>query len=243
MNGSDAAEPDRAAPEDGTDPVVDVRRRASAAGRRADVLAVLRDSASPMSVAEIAQRLGVHLNTVRFHLDHLVAAGRVERASIPPTGRGRPRLVFRVGRGMDPAGPRNYRLLAEIMARGLADAPDAVARVTDAGRDWGRSLVDQRAPAPEAPKDRAVDRLVGLLDELGFAPERRPTTDTVPRIGLRHCPFLDVVQTRGSLICHAHLGLMQGALSQLDGRTTVHRLEPFVEPDLCLAHLSPAGDP
>ena len=33
---------------------------------------------------------------------------------------------------------------------------------------------------------------------------------------------------------------MQGALAQLGGPVTVDRLEPFAEPDLCVAHLSPA---
>ena len=187
-----------------------------------------------MIVAEIAQRLGVHLNTVRFHLDHLVADGRVERVPLAPAGRGRPPLAFRVRRGMDPAGPRNYRLLAEIMAHGLADAPDAADRMTAAGRDWGHRLVDKPAPA-----DHAVDRLVDLLDDLGFAPDRRPT-EAGRRIGLHHCPFIDVVQSQGAFVCRAHLGLMQGATAELGAPVTVDQLEPFAEPDVCVAHLSPA---
>ncbi len=233
MNRRRASGPERSVAGGGTDPVDD-RRSGPTAGRRADVLAVLRQSPSPMGVAEIAKRLGVHLNTVRFHLDHLVSAGQVERSPVTPTGRGRPQLAFRARPVMDLAGPRNYRLLAEIMVCGLAGAPDAVARMTDAGRDWGRRLVDKSASA-----DRPVDRLVDLLDDLGFAPEQRPA-DVGRQIGLRHCPFLDLVQTRGDFVCQAHLGLMQGALAQLGGPVTVDRLEPFAEPDLCVAHLSPA---
>ena len=232
MNRRRAFGPERSAT-GGTDPVDDWGSGPTA-GRRADVLAVLRKSPSPMGVAEIAKRLGVHLNTVRFHLDHLVSAGQVERSPVTPTGRGRPQLAFRARPVMDPAGPRNYRLLAEIMVCGLAGAPDAVARMTDAGRDWGRRLVDNSASA-----DRPVDRLVDLLDHLGFAPEQRPA-EAERQIGLRHCPFLDLVQTRGDFVCQAHLGLMQGALAQLGGPVTVDRLEPFAEPDLCVAHLSPA---
>jgi predicted ArsR family transcriptional regulator len=37
-----------------------------------------------------------------------------------------------------------------------------------------------------------------------------------------------------------HLGLMQGALTAMRAPVTVDRLDPFVEPDLCVAHLASA---
>jgi predicted ArsR family transcriptional regulator len=239
VNG-DASRPDRRATADAR--AVDDPGPAPPAGRRGDIVALLRDSPSPLGPAEIAQRLGVHPNTVRFHLGHLVRTGRVERVPVPPIGRGRPKLAFRMRRGMDPAGPRNYRLLAEVLADGLGTDPAAVERVTDAGRRWGQLLVDPTDAAPPLPADDAVDRLVGLLDDLGFAPEGPPAHGERD-IGLRHCPFLEVVQTRGPFACQVHLALMQGALAALGAPVTVDRLEPFVEPDLCLAHLSTADRP
>ena len=117
----DASRPDRPATKDAR--AVDAPGPASPAGRRGDVVALLRHSPSPMGPAEIAQRLGVHPNTIRFHLDHLVETGRVERVPVPPAGRGRPKLAFRLRRGMDPAGPRNYRLLAQVLAASLGTEP------------------------------------------------------------------------------------------------------------------------
>ena len=38
-----------------------------------------------------------------------------------------------------------------------------------------------------------------------------------------------------------HLGLMQGALTAMRAPITVDRLDPFVEPDLCVAHLASAA--
>jgi predicted ArsR family transcriptional regulator len=209
---------------------------ASPAGRRPEILALLRGSPSPLDVATLARQLDVHPNTVRFHLDHLVGTEQVQRLIAPPGGRGRPRLVFRAAPGMDPAGPRNYRLLAEILAAALADEPDAIDRVTATGRIWGRLMVDSTVPVPAG---LAIDRLVGLLADLGFAPER--PGDGASWIGLRHCPFLEVAQNRAPLVCRVHLGLMQGALAAMDAPTAVDRLEPFVEPDLCRAHLNPIG--
>ena len=82
--------------------------------------------------------------------------------------------------------------------------------------------------------------MVAALDELGFAPERR-TSNGEQRVGLRHCPFLELAETHASVVCPIHLGLMQGALEAWGAPVTVDRLEAFVEPDLCLAHVTAVG--
>lgn len=77
-----------------------------------------------------------------------------------------------------------------------------------------------------------------LLAELGFEPE--PADGRRAReIRLRHCPFQNLAEEHGEVTCALHLGLMQGALRDLQAPVTVDRLEPFVEPDLCVAHLAP----
>lgn len=197
-------------------------------GRRRDVLRVLKAAAAPMSIAAIADELGVHPNTVRFHLDSLLGDGRVEQVMPERKGPGRPALLFRATRQMDRGGPRRYRLLAEILAMGLTADGDAPGRALAAGRAWGRQL------APRGRARESVDHLVDVLDELGFAPERRGRK----QIGLRHCPFLELAEARESVVCPIHLGLMQGALENWSAPVTVERLDAFAEPDLCLAHLT-----
>ena len=83
-------------------------------------------------------------------------------------------------------------------------------------------------------------RLVSLLGELGFDPELRVSADR-QQIGLHHCPFLELAQERAQVVCPIHLGLMQGAMAAWDAPVTVNRLEPFAEPDLCVAHLALTG--
>ena len=205
------------------------------AGRRLDVLRVLRAADSPMSIAAIADMLDVHPNTVRFHLDTLVGTGRVEQVAPDRKGPGRPALMFRATRRMDPGGPRHYQLLAEILARGMAADRDAYARALAAGREWGLQLKPApptTAGAPDA--DESIEHLVGLLDELGFAPERRGDE----QLGLRSCPFLELAESQKAIICPIHLGLMQGALEIWEAPVTADRLDAFVEPDLCLVHLT-----
>jgi predicted ArsR family transcriptional regulator len=210
------------------------------AGRREEILAIVRASASPLSILDIARQLDVHPNTVRFHLEALTGSGRAERVEAARTGPGRPPLMFRAQQGMDPSGPRNYRLLADILVNSLAVGPDPAGRAIDAGRAWGRQLADAPPEKLGTADDDAIGRLTGILGHLGFAPELR-SAGASKQIGLRHCPFLDLIDNQARVICPVHLGLMQGAMSALGASVTVERLDPFAEPDLCLAHLGPVS--
>jgi predicted ArsR family transcriptional regulator len=207
-------------------------------GRREDVLAALRGATSAMTIAEIADHLGVHPNTVRFHLDTLVTDARVERVEPDHKRPGRPPLMFRAVRGMDPGGTRRYRLLAEILVLALAGDHNASAKALEAGRAWASRVTGPTRNTPGA--QASITRLVGLLDELGFAPQRRES-DGKAQVGLRHCPFLELAEERSAVVCPIHLGLMQGALAAWRAPVTVDLLEAFVEPDLCLAHLAQAA--
>ena len=107
-------------------------------------------------------------------------------------------------------------------------------------RPFNKSGADAPSAQRRAPsKTHAVTELVKLLAELGFEPEP-PDGRRAREIRLRHCPFQNLAEQHGEVICSVHLGLMQGALSAMRAPVTVDRLDPFVEPDLCVAHLTPA---
>jgi predicted ArsR family transcriptional regulator len=194
----------------------------------------LKRAPEPMSITAIADRIAVHPNTVRFHLDRLVEDGLVERGEPRRRTPGRPPQLFQAVHGMDPTGPRHYRLLAELLLSELANRPDPGTRAVEAGRAWGREA--RRSGPGDAAE--SLPALVDLLDELGFAPEARADGRS---IGLRHCPFLELAEAGPRTVCYIHLGLMQGALEARRSPLTVDRLEPFAEPDLCLAHLGQTG--
>lgn len=221
-------------------------------GRRLDVLRLLRTAGTSLSIGELSDQLGMHPNTVRFHLGALVDGGLVQRTDSAPRAPGRPPLLFAPVRGMDPGGARRYRLLSGALAQALEGAPDVRERALAAGREWGREVA---GAAPTDPRP-AVDRLVTVLEELDFDPvlmrgaggaeegtaAAAPGTAGSPSsIGLHRCPFLEVAQAHSAVVCPVHLGLMQGVMEGWGAPVTVDRLEPFVEPDLCLAHLAPAG--
>jgi predicted ArsR family transcriptional regulator len=210
--------------------------------RRAEVLDALRDSGTPLGVAEVARRLGIHPNTARFHLDALVSGGAAVRVAEPPSGPGRPRTVYHPRPGMDRGGVRSYRLLAQILLSHLSSAgPAAEDAAAQAGRVWGGYLAERPAPFAHLTPEDAVARLTTLLAELGFAPDPAGGAAVPAVIRLRHCPFLELAEGYGPLVCRVHLGLMQGALAELRAPVTAAQLEPFAEPGACLARLGPAS--
>jgi predicted ArsR family transcriptional regulator len=187
-----------------------------------------------MSIVAIAEVLGVHPNTVRFHLDGLLGDGQIEQVEPGRTRPGRPALMFQAVRQMDRGGARRYHMLAEILLEAIGAEKDSSAKALAAGRAWGRRL--ESSPGDATSSDTAVEHLVDVLDGLGFAPERRRRGGEL-QIGLRHCPFLELAEHRTSIVCPVHLGLMQGALQTWGAPVAVERLDAFVEPDLCVAHL------
>lgn len=208
--------------------------------RRAQILDLLRAARTPLGVQEIAEGTGLHLNTARFHLDGLVDAGLAERETESRDQPGRPRVVYRaVPTDPDPgAGTRSYRLLAEILTGVTAHAtPNPSVVASEAGRTWGRYLTERPAPFQRITRDEAIGRLTGVLTDIGFNPVVGPV-GTQPQILLRHCPFREIAEHSREVVCAVHLGLMQGVLTELRAPVTVDRLDPFVEPRLCRAHLT-----
>lgn len=205
---------------------------------RARVLEMLQLASAPLGVGEIAARVGLHPNTVRFHLDGLVEQGCAKRSKEAREVPGRPRALFVATTDRQPAGRRSYRLLAQILTGYLAThvrAPEESA--LEAGTAWGRFLTDRPEPFRRLDGAAATRSLVGVLDDIGFGPE--PVTRGRKRqILLHHCPFREAAEQHPEVVCTVHLGLMRGVLSELDAPLEAARLEPFVEPNLCTAHLT-----
>lgn len=215
-----------------------------ATGRRDEVLQLLRESDHPLGIAEIADRLGIHANTARFHLDTLLSNGRVERSRAAAGTLGRPAQLFQAVRGMDPTGPRNYQLLAQVLVAALASEADPSRRAAEAGRAWGHLLATAATGAARRGEQVSTAESVGwlttMLDELGFA-AGKPQGGDRSRIDVRSCPFLELAVDHAEVVCPVHLGLMQGAMTSWDSNVTVDRLDAFVEPDVCVVHLSGRG--
>lgn len=209
-------------------------RRVLAGASRIALLEALRRARKPLTIQQLADELGLHGNTVRFHLARLTQAGLVKEGQAGPSGPGRPKLVYTAVPEEESAEPRDgYQLLAEILAGHLAatsssPAADAVA----AGREWGRYLAERPAPFSTLTSEKALEKVVSLLDELGFAPEQESGQS---RVRLHSCPFRTVAQHRPDVACSVHLGLMRGALAEMGAPLKATDLQPSFTAEPCLA--------
>src|SRR5262245_23793860 len=145
--------------------------RALADARRARIVEELRGSPDGLDAREIAARVGLHQNTVRWHLGVLGDAGLVVSRPGALPGPGRPRIVFAVRPDPVEQGRNGYRLLATMLAGSLSLLPDGPDRAESTGDAWGRYLVKRPLPLTRLADDQAAAEVVAVLDEQGFEPE------------------------------------------------------------------------
>lgn len=206
---------------------------------RSRILAMLQEANGPLGVIDISAPVRLHPNTVRFHLDALAESGLVERTTEERTQPGRPRTLYTANPDSTPPGRRSYQFLAKILTSYVAtqtSQPKAAAR--ELGVTWGRELVDRTAIDENVDAALATHELMESLIGLGFDPEA-VTTGAEQKVLLHHCPFREAAQENREVVCSIHLGLMQGLLSEINAPIQAQRLEPFVEPSLCVTHLAP----
>jgi predicted ArsR family transcriptional regulator len=213
--------------------------RALADVSRARILEELR-TGGPMDSRELGRRVGLHPNTVRFHVEQLADAGLVRAVAGPATGRGRPRVLYEAVEDAEPGTADGYRLLAQMLAGYLASTNDPRRVAEEVGRAWGGYLTERPAPFTGLSAEEATQRVVRLFTELGFMPES-VTEGGEPRILLHRCPFREVARANPEVVCSVHLGMLRGALAELGAPVEAANLEPMVQPTLCVAHLSGVG--
>lgn len=216
--------------------------RRSASGRRHStarelVLRTVEAQRSPVSVLALTRATGLHENTVRGHLDQLLADGHVTRSREAADGRGRPAWLWRPTRN-GPASP--YAALAGVLAGTLArTSADPASAAHEAGRGWGAELAEDLPESIPPASARAVVR--EAMAAQGFAPEE----DGEHRIVLHSCPLLEAASRHAEVVCSVHRGMLDGLLEHGaratgGGRIAVELL-PFAEPGRCLVRLQGAG--
>ena len=199
---------------------------------RARIVDELDRSPRGLDAHELARRLELHPNTVRWHLGILADVGIVASRPGERTIPGRPRLVYTLRGDVEAAERESYRLLATILAGTMSELEDGPARAAEAGRAWGRYLVRRPPPDVRTSEADATRAVVDLLANQGF----RPVADG-SEIRMHPCPFRELAETGGEIVCAVHRGLISGALDELGTALAVERLDPFVEPALCVARL------
>jgi predicted ArsR family transcriptional regulator len=205
--------------------------RALADGSRRRLVEELRRAPHGLDAHALAFRVGLHPNTVRWHLGVLRDAGLVDVRRAARATPGRPRSLYALRPGATQRERDEHRLLAAILTGVAAETEDAATRAERAGMAWGRYLAPRRTPLVLSTDEAVKADLVTMLDEQGFAPE-----PDAGGVALRRCPFYDLAEQHPEVVCAVHKGLIAGALDELGSDFEVE-LEPFVRADLCRVHL------
>jgi len=217
--------------------------RAHLSAPRRAVLDLLVEEQGPMTVAQVAQTLDQHPNTVREHLEALARGGLAMRDQLAPVGRGRPASVYTYAPEASFTSPE-YAVLAQVivgyLTQVLPEGEELRRHAREVGRHWGRAILE-RAGADPAPVARttgsAVAYLLRMLERTGFAPEKQ-RDGAEQTLRLPRCPVLELAKDRPELVCSAHLGMAREILATTGGvqpgRVT---LEAFTEPGACLLHV------
>ena len=221
---------------------------ALATASRVRLLDVLRASEHAMDARELAAASGLHVSTVRFHLDVLGEVGLVRSQTALPRTRGRPRLLYTPASAGESTNLRGsatepgYELLAMLLAAHWAHTPAERARQAEqAGWSAAKARGFSARIGPDRTAAQAVSEVSGLFAELGFEPELAQNGEDV-ELRLHACPFRAVAQEYPEVVCSLHLGLLRGSLVELGAPVTVRSLQPFVQPHLCVAHIGPATE-
>lgn len=192
---------------------------------RRRLFALLGGLGGSATTEELAERLALHPNGVRVHLQRMLDAGLVVRRRVPGP-RGRPRDRWAVSPGAGPGGdpPQAYGLLARWLARTIPATPGRLRQVEATGREVGREL----APAPDAAPVQAIG---DLLSALGFAPRLELGPGGALSCRLGNCPYRDSVRENRDVVCALHRGVTRGLLDRLAPAARLVRFVPH-DPEL-----------
>lgn len=216
-------------------PVIVDSEDALAQPTRARLFALLSELGRPAGTVELAERLELHPNGVRLHLERLEEQGLVERARVRQR-RGRPPDAWTIAAGAQPGGraPHAYRDLGRWLARALK-AGGGLRGIEATGRQIGHEL----APADA---DSDPDALQTALTALGFQPAVKRRAGDQMTVCLGNCPFRDAVRENQPAVCALHRGITRGLLDVLEPQANLTGFVPH-DPDRagCLVELRGVG--
>lgn len=179
---------------------------------RARLFAFLSELKRAAGTVELAERLDLHPNGVRNHLERMEQAGLVARERARKSTPGRPPDGWTIAPDARPGGerPRAYTDLGRWLARVIPPRPGSLRNVEAAGREIGREL------APVNPETGGIDALQSTLVALGFQPTHEYKAPDRVSICLGNCPYRDAVRENQPVICTLHRGITLGLLDVLE---------------------------
>ncbi len=184
-----------------------------------------------VTVADVAERFGLHPNVARMHLGKLEQAGLLATSlRRGPTG-GRPARLYRLSDTVASLSmpPRRYDLLAELALKALADSGDlervaAVCRAS--GVEAARVSVAGHPDYAHVDREGLVSAIREVGEEVGMLPEVSWDGSTLA-IDVRNCIFKELSTGQPELVCVMHHAFLEGFIEQLADSGSTAALEAF----------------
>lgn len=206
--------------------------------KQREVLNALQAFPQGAKSAEVAQVLGMHVNTARGHLDELVLRKAVRVVTAPAKGRGRPSLIFQVRVPDSKSIAEEYVSLIGIMAEILADKDELEdwesVKAHTIGRNWAASI-RAHGLAPSSPEE-ARDLLFRKLRDMGFDPVVRSQAGSAGgciALDLNACPFVAAGIRPSPFLCAIHDGFLSHLVSDESGGRVKLDLHPMMGNGAC----------
>ena len=175
--------------------------------QRDRVRSLVAEAAEPIDAHTIAEHLGVHVTTARFHLNNLVDEGAAVAVPLPPDGVGRPRIGYRVV-----VPPPIGDLVVMLIARTGETAEAREELAAEVGRAWAAKHLpsgdlDEAAAAPDP-----VVLAETILTRLGFRITGVVSAFGEHEVTLCGCPLQDLADDLPEVACGVVRGILEAAL-------------------------------
>lgn len=192
--------------------------------RRSIYLAV-RESADPVTAAQIAAQFSIHANVARHHLDRLADEGYLEITHRRPHGKngpgaGRPAKCYTsTEKEIELQFPaRRYDLLADLLIRVVQRLePERASEIAaEVGREYGVELASTLDLPEAAGFDLALATVQQAMVDVGFAVD---TNTNNRQLLMSHCPFGRTAFDHPEVVCSLDRGIVNGLMEALHHAT------------------------
>ncbi len=182
------------------------RRPAGPTSNKRRVLEEILGAHEPLTIAEMAETLGLHHNAIRHHLESLLDAGLVAETIERRSSRGRPRYLYSPTPDARERAVSSYErvsaMLLEVIAEGATPA--------EVGERVGSKLVESATQLSLGDRERAIGALQSEMKDWGFAPKTE-WNGTTCKFTLTKCPVRHMTAMDREVLCSLHVGVVSGA--------------------------------
>lgn len=192
---------------------------------RRSIYLTVRESADPVTAAQVASEFSIHANVARHHLDRLADEGYLEITLRRPAGKngpgaGRPAKCYTsTEKEIELQFPaRRYDLLADLLIRVVQrlEPERAAAIAAEVGREYGVELAGSLELPDSAGFDSVLATVKQAMVDVGFAVD---TNSNDRQLLMSHCPFGRTAFDHPEVVCSLDRGIVNGLMEALHHQT------------------------